>query len=641
MTMVRPARARGRPTARKQRAYQAYSFPAPTQGWLAANNLTMSAPGAAHVLENIFPTAQSGIMRRGKSRYATLGLGENPVRSVFSYVSGNNKQLFATDDTWIYNITTVVSPLSFLIGTEDGDVLGTEDDDMIGVSSALGLEALPNTNGRWIVARFQASTGQDYLIGVNGSDPSFVYDGTAFFPQVAGGVRALDYDGGTSPFTVGEILTGGTSGATGTIYRIEGDETAGTLYLTGIAGGTFQDNEAITDGEGGSALANGAASMVLGTDLSFEDGGSLTSANLAYVWTFKNRVYFLEKETMNAWYLPVGQIAGELVKFPLGGELSLGGHLVFGAMWSQDVGDGLNALWVVVSSEGEAAVYQGSDPGGGLEAWSQVGVYRVGRPLGDRCHVQIGGDLVIATDTAFVPLSQALSRDYSQLAANALSWPIEAEWPKQAQLRPGARWEATLWTGAQMVAVALPRFSGQRDGFLVMNSRTGKWAYFTNWSATCVHVFDGRMFFGSEDGAVYEANVGGNDDGATYTATYVPVFDQMEVPGYKTMVQARAVLRSAHQIIEKLSDQTDYRVMLPAAPEASVPVAGSYWGAMIWGQDRWNTAADVNVTQHWQLQSGAGEVHAPALQITSGSLIPLDVEIIRTDALFYPGGLVA
>jgi len=551
MTFIRPARAEGRPSAKKPKVYRAYSFPAPTLGWLSSNNLAMSVPGGAYMLENWFPTPTGAIMRRGKQKYATLGAGNLPVRSLFAYIEGNNRKLFGSTDANIYDITSVSQPNNAVIATEDDDMLATENDDMIGWGSTDGLDVWPNTEGRWIVVQFETAGGT-YLRGVNGVDTPFVFDGTDF---------------STTP--------------------------------------------AIT----------------------FPSPITLTPDVLSYVWVYKNRLFFLEKGTTNVWYLPIGQLAGELKKLPMGGELPRGGTLVYGASWSQDVGDGLNEMWVVASSEGEVAVYQGDNPDS-ASTWSKVGVYRVGKPLGDRAHVQIGGDLAMATDAALVPLTQALRRDYSELAASSFSSPIEAAWPEQVQSRPGERWEAILWTDKQMLVAALPRFENVPDGMLMMNSRTGKWGYFTNWQANCLAVFDGRLFFGSNDGAVYEANVTGADDGVPYTAAYVPMFDQMEAPGHKTMTMARAVLRTAHDIVERIANQTDFTVRLPAVPGASRPAPGSFWGSMIWGQDRWGGAPEKRIVQKWRSQFGTGEVHAPAVMITSGSVTPLDVELIRVDVAF-------
>jgi hypothetical protein len=67
----------------------------------------------------------------------------------------------------------------------------------------------------------------------------------------------LAYDTQTANFVVGNVLTGGTSGATGRIISDTDGGATGTLVLQDITG-TFIDDETITDGSGGSAKANGA-----------------------------------------------------------------------------------------------------------------------------------------------------------------------------------------------------------------------------------------------------------------------------------------------------------------------------------------------------------------------------------------------
>ena len=66
----------------------------------------------------------------------------------------------------------------------------------------------------------------------------------------------LAYDAQTGDFTVGSVLTGGTSGATATISGDVDNGTTGTLTLASVVG-VFQDNETITDAVTGSATTNG------------------------------------------------------------------------------------------------------------------------------------------------------------------------------------------------------------------------------------------------------------------------------------------------------------------------------------------------------------------------------------------------
>ena len=70
--------------------------------------------------------------------------------------------------------------------------------------------------------------------------------------------RALGYDTETAAFTAGQILEGGTSGATGLIKGIQDVDAAGNLILINDTG-TFKNDETITDDHdpAGSAAANG------------------------------------------------------------------------------------------------------------------------------------------------------------------------------------------------------------------------------------------------------------------------------------------------------------------------------------------------------------------------------------------------
>lgn len=69
----------------------------------------------------------------------------------------------------------------------------------------------------------------------------------------------LAYQNQTANFTLGDTLTGGTSGATAVIAADSDSGATGTLTLINIVG-AFEDGETITDGSGGSAEANGTLS---------------------------------------------------------------------------------------------------------------------------------------------------------------------------------------------------------------------------------------------------------------------------------------------------------------------------------------------------------------------------------------------
>lgn len=554
---ISPARGSARPTSAVQSTQQTFSWPAPTRGLVANGNIAVTQPGAAYILDNFRCTATGVVLRRGRQRYSTL---PGPVRSIFSYQAGNLNRLFATTDETIFDITNVPSPLNWSLGTDDwtlGEGEGV-DEYTLGLDALDGLDAYTNTNGKWVVIQTQASSGDNWLIGANGSDPVFLYDGTDF------------------------------SDAT----------------------------------------------------LTFGEGETVTSDDLSFVWSYKNRVFFIEKESLNAWYLPVGQIQGELARFSLGGQFRLGGELIMGATWSRDTGSGMAAVCAFFSSEGEVAIYQGSNPGEATD-WGIVGVYRIGRPLGPKSIMEAGGDLFIATDIGLIPLSRALAADFAILGTEAVSESIIDLWSNEVAARIGNDWNVSFWSAKQQVIVALPTTADNPVRWLVANAKTKGWSTYSGWDASCVHVFRDRCFFGSSDGGVFLADSSGNDDGAAYTGTCLPAFDQMGVVGYKTASMLRDVWRGPYPFISKITNRVDYDETVPPAPSAVNITLASIWGDAVWGESEWGSSGLMReIKQQWKVSYGGGEVHSPLVQVTSASNAPLDAELIRIDAIFTTGHVV-
>lgn len=75
----------------------------------------------------------------------------------------------------------------------------------------------------------------------------------------------LSYDAQTANFTLGDVVTGGTSGATAYIVADTDNGTTGILVLS-IISGTFQTNETITDASGGSATSDGTLTNGVASD---------------------------------------------------------------------------------------------------------------------------------------------------------------------------------------------------------------------------------------------------------------------------------------------------------------------------------------------------------------------------------------
>lgn len=557
------------PARSKPQTSEMFAFPAARDGWIA--NQSLAQPNArkadgspllgASVLDNMYPAADGPILMRGSSTYATLGAGEAPTRSLFVYNVGSVDKMFASTDTAIYDITTVLSPINMLIGAGDDNVLGTEDDDILGVSSTEGLDVVTGqTGGNWVSIQF-ATAGGTYLRLVNGADTPLVYDGTDFdtFPALT----FASPDEAKSPST------------------------------------------------------------------------------LNFVWAYKQRLFFVENDSLDAWYLPVDQVGGELVKLPLGGIFQKGGRLLFGASWSLDAGNqgGLSEQCIFVTTEGEVAVFQGANPSSAAD-WSKVGVYQIGRPRGNKAWVRDGGDLIIASSIGYVRLSQAVSRELAALGPTAVSYPIETAWNRAVEDR-SEPWACEIWASKQMAVVALPTPSSAVPEMFVANVRTGAWGRRLNWDATCLVIFRERMFYGTPVGTVVEANVTGLDQGSAYTGTCVPLFNDLGTPASLKITElVRAVGITPVSAGVQVSMQVDYVVNLPSDPAALPVPSGSQWGNATWGAFNWGDSSVAKPQQRWETRPGYGYAFAPAVQVTSGSLVPLDYQLVRVEITFQTSSIV-
>ncbi|RYX78553.1 hypothetical protein EON76_05335 [bacterium] len=628
---MRQARIRQRTSALK-------TFPAATQGWIANQNLALNTSrnlNGAYLLENYFPTATGMEIRKGSAIYATLGDGTIPVTAIFDYNNGNNRRLFASTATTIYDITTVSSPINYELSTGTEDIV---DDfgNQLGELSTGNLSVVTGlAGGDWVTTQF-ATTGGTYVIAVNGQDPMHLYDGTDWFPIDEDDVYMLTYDAKTADFGESQTLTGGTSGATAFVLHVEpSSPTTGFLYITDVTG-TFQNNELITTSTG-SATADGTPQPY------FTGITGVDTRTLSYVWSYKNTLFFIQKDSQTFWYLPVDQISGAAESFPLGGEFSEGGKLLIGSGWSLDTsGDGgLSEQCIFVTTEGQVAVYQGISPATAA-TWSKVGTYKIGKPLGPLAWIRAGGDIIFATDIGDIPLSQAINRDVAALAPAAVSYAIETEWNREVASRRTSPWNCVVWPEQQMVLVAPPTVDENPPMTFVANARTGAWSKFTNWDIRCLCVFDGRLFFGSQNGRVVECYVTGMDENVPFTANYVPMFNDFGNPAsLKIPLIARARLRGSNEVNAQLDIMSDYMITLPSSPSSNTIDTSSVWGGSVWGAATWGGKRDKRIQQAWTSVGGLGYALAPSLQITSGSLIPLDTEVIDVETTFEISDIVA
>jgi hypothetical protein len=370
----------------------------------------------------------------------------------------------------------------------------------------------------------------------------------------------------------------------------------------------------------------------------------LTTSLLSHVWAFKNRLFFIEGGTMRFWYLPVGSKTGALTSFSLQGVFSRGGALLFGATWSQDAGDGLDDFCVIVSTLGEVAVYQGTNPSDAA-AWSLVGRYEIAAPLGKNAIERAGGELLIATVEGIIPVSECISKDRAALSLSAISRAIEPDWNDAIRDRAGLPWTLLKYDERNQMIVGMPSPSASVDRLsFVCNLETGAWCRFTGtpWDIRGQTVLLGVHYIGTGDGIIYQTDFGGSDDGDVYTCDYVGHFSQLGAgAAIKSVNLVRANFRATRAFIAQVSGSVDYAVSLPPAPSSVADSVEDVWDGGDWDTAVWDgSAGALSITSNWQALAEAGFVFAPQVQVTCGVTPRPDAELMSFDVMYEIGAVV-
>jgi hypothetical protein len=373
-------------------------------------------------------------------------------------------------------------------------------------------------------------------------------------------------------------------------------------------------------------------------------GTGLTAANLIHVMAHQNRLHFIEKSTLNIWYLDtVEAIKGAASKFPLGAIFSKGGYLVAQGSWSVDGGQGQDDLAVYVTSEGEAAIYQGTDPGD-ANAWALVGVYEIGVPLGPRAIIKWGSDLAVVTTNGVVPLSSILVADRTKQQKAALTARIQNAYAVAAQRALNSfGWEAVSYPAGNLVIVNVPWQAGSSYRQYVMNAITGAWCRWLGINALTWAVYNDEIYFGGLT-RVCRADRGSSDAGEAITADLTGAYLYYGARGaLKQFKMLRPVFETNRAIVPALEMAVDFQNIDPVAQPSLAASNASQWGTAQWGTAKWGSANQISA--NWTGVSGLGIAGAVRARVvtqggTARQAVNSTIKLISFDVAYERGGVL-
>jgi hypothetical protein len=371
-------------------------------------------------------------------------------------------------------------------------------------------------------------------------------------------------------------------------------------------------------------IANGADSVrnYDGTNWSTPAITGVTSADLIYVAVWKSRLWFVEKNSTNAWYLPVNSIAGAAVSLPLGSLFERGGKLVSIGTLSYDSGTGPDDLIAFVSDQGEVVIYQGTDPSSAT-TFAIVNTFTIGSPIGQRPLVQVGGDLAVISVDGIVSMIAMSNKDRSASSQAAITNKIQDLFNDYARdYRLNFGWQGQIYPLGSYVLFNIP-FSTTQSNQLVMNTETGSWCLFTGMNASVWSLYNDDIYFGG-NGVVYKADSGLQDDGSLISFDYQGAFNNFSQKSRKKhfqMIRSLMLTNGSPTILQSMnvdfSDVEPTGTLNPTAPPASTWDSGLWDMAMWSGTNSFYQWANVGVIGAYGTPRVKGALNGISLQFNS------------------------
>ena len=425
------------------------------------------------------------------------------------------------------------------------------------------------------------------------------------------------------------------------IYDIASAGPVGAPVVTGLSSAVFKHCHYATTGGSFSYYVNGADDALLydgttwysvdSTSTPYAITGPSTTA-FQDVIAHKRRLWFVEDNSMSAWYLPTDQIAGAAKEFDFAPIFGKGGHIVKIDTWSLDAGQGLDDYFVVFTTEGEVAVYTGTDPAS-ASTWSLQGVFYIGTPTGPGMTCKYGGDLLIINKDGIAQMSKSLmsSRVNTQLQLTDKIQPQLAQDTTTYQSNQG--WDILLFPPQNMLLINIP--VSETESFqYVMNTISGAWARWTGIPAKTWYYANEQLYFGA-NGYVGRAWTTQADNGNDITTDFLPAYQNFgSVSQLKRWTMGRIIIGASGSVSYGGRMEIDFNLNPTAVSlPFTIGTTAGFYGTAIYGTSTYG--GDITIKRQWKNVTGMGYWGSFHIQFKTKEA---DVRLYAMDVMGESGG---
>jgi hypothetical protein len=392
----------------------------------------------------------------------------------------------------------------------------------------------------------------------------------------------------------------------GTIFKVTSGGT-GVATLSGMTNSRFQFVNFTTTGGSFLYIVNGADTPY------YYDGVAWTAAvitgtgvdptEIVGVNAHKSRLWFIFNNSTKVAYLPLDSIQGTATTFELGGLMTMGGYIMAAGTWSIDAGTGPQDYLVFVTSRGQVLVYEGNDPD---SDFAIVQVFNMGQPLGRRCLTKVGSDLALICRDGVVPISRAMVFERAAVVKVTLTERIQRVMSQSAaDYGDNFGWQLISYPVGNRCILNVPVVENETQVQYVMNTLHGAWCEYDDHNGSCWELYQDRIFFGGNNGNVYEADKTGTDYGQVMRADMKTAFNYYAARGQsKRWMMVRPLLTTDQQIEPGLAFNVDFKEDAPISVPSSIANQSAKWDEALWDDSVWPSVSRVEA--NWTSVTGIG-----------------------------------
>ena len=360
----------------------------------------------------------------------------------------------------------------------------------------------------------------------------------------------------------------------------------------------------------------------------------MTASRFNNVTLFKERVWFIEKDSLRAWYLPTESIAGEAQYIDLSSVAKFGGHLVDLDTWTVDAGYGVDDNLAFITNNGEVIIYRGTDPSSAA-TWSLTGVWKLGSPIGTRAMLKYAGDLLILTYDGLMPMAQSLQSsrlDPRVALSNKIQGAIARATTSYGS-HTATGWQIYYSAKNNALWVNVPVQDDLQEQY-VMNTITTSWCRFTGWGAYCWETYQDDAYFGGNGFVAKAWDDTYADKNNNIVGTALQAYNYFDSRGVKKyFTRARPTLFTDGTPSIGLAMNIDFDINASAAQVSfSGASGGALWNYSRWDQDNWS--GGLLVQNNWQGITGIGYCGSLVFKSSSSGT---QIQWPSTDVVFQTG----